>query len=754
MNTQQFNDALTTSPVYILTGWPKLPPGVLPPIICNLKGVGDGGTVKSMEFGILSAPDTQYFHWLNIHEEPHADAEGRLVVRVGEDFGLPFNGVLEPLTITASILAGYDVEGLRPGNPLDESLWLSECNVANYTQPMVADERDNGGVLNGVAQLRDANGIAVVGVDGMGGVTYLDSAPAMNPQPSSIWRDAERRGLSVAFKPESAYETVTVSWAPGLEVTAMGWWSAARDHLTAAVSIEIEAFKAPTLAGFNIPAAWAAAARAVQPVAVLVKSGGPFIGPRGGKWADPQHKIPWSPGGSSKGSTKGSADPHRLHQREKDPEAPGAWQKTYKLKDGGSVEVRYFPTPRDSDGSPKNPFEGEVHGVFRAIVEGRIVGWLNATKPPKSEHADRVAFDIETSPQHRRRGVGSAMLKAVNDHLGKKPIPSSHTLVDSDKQPTPDAQKLWASQDPAKPPKLTVSGVMRSFSIPGVGELHARVKDGALHIVDVEVKEGHRGQGHGSRLYTALARYAQTQNMELRSDATVEPGAVRSWEALGRRGFAVTKNPKAKEIEDDDEPGGLFVSGGNLQTPVYTLKPEPVGAPDLAKSEDADGSVSGCLLIPLPGDPPTVAEGVDEGAGAAGAAGAHVMVVHIKPQAPELIEAAGKAVAKVAAKWGPLRGRYGGIVETFEADGYDVHHHPVSDHNLVSFQTAVLKALKAVKGLDVSQTPKGYTPHHTIAYAESGAPEPEPMGVQDFEAPTVQWWSGDDTMLEIDLGGG
>ena len=42
---------------------------------------------------------------------------------------------------------------------------------------------------------------------------------------------------------------------------------------------------------------------------VLQKSGGPFIGPRGGKWADPEHKIPWKETGP--GAAHGGFHPHQ-----------------------------------------------------------------------------------------------------------------------------------------------------------------------------------------------------------------------------------------------------------------------------------------------------------------------------------------------------------------------------------------------------------------------------------------------------------
>ena len=45
----------------------------------------------------------------------------------------------------------------------------------------------------------------------------------------------------------------------------------------------------------------------------LVKAGGPFIGPRGGKWADAAHKIPWSVDVDVHHKIFGNADKHTYH---------------------------------------------------------------------------------------------------------------------------------------------------------------------------------------------------------------------------------------------------------------------------------------------------------------------------------------------------------------------------------------------------------------------------------------------------------
>jgi len=48
----------------------------------------------------------------------------------------------------------------------------------------------------------------------------------------------------------------------------------------------------------------------------LEKAGGPYIGPRGGKWADPQHTVPWKAGGASSGDTGGSGSSTTRHSGE------------------------------------------------------------------------------------------------------------------------------------------------------------------------------------------------------------------------------------------------------------------------------------------------------------------------------------------------------------------------------------------------------------------------------------------------------
>ena len=51
----------------------------------------------------------------------------------------------------------------------------------------------------------------------------------------------------------------------------------------------------------------------------LRKSGGPFIGPRGGKWADAQHTIPWKEGAMVPAGRFGDDPPKQAQPVKGDP---------------------------------------------------------------------------------------------------------------------------------------------------------------------------------------------------------------------------------------------------------------------------------------------------------------------------------------------------------------------------------------------------------------------------------------------------
>jgi GNAT superfamily N-acetyltransferase len=118
------------------------------------------------------------------------------------------------------------------------------------------------------------------------------------------------------------------------------------------------------------------------------------------------------------------------------------WSEQYTTDKGLDLIVRHY-APNRSD-----PFESDL-GYFTAwttddppIGVGEMV--LNDARLP--EHKGKVAFDIEVSSTYRRMGIGTVLMRAVRDKFGRQPIPSSHAYSRT-RQPSEDAQKMWASWD-------------------------------------------------------------------------------------------------------------------------------------------------------------------------------------------------------------------------------------------------------------------------------------------------------------------
>lgn len=133
---------------------------------------------------------------------------------------------------------------------------------------------------------------------------------------------------------------------------------------------------------------------------------------------------------------KATDDIQRLNWRAQRQErrTRASWRKRYPIKDG-EVEIRFYEADKT------NPF-APGYGEFYAWDGERAIGWLNAGIPELERYADKVAFDIEVSPDFRRRGVATVLLQAVKAKLHKDPIPSSHGQG-GNKQPSLDAQHLW-----------------------------------------------------------------------------------------------------------------------------------------------------------------------------------------------------------------------------------------------------------------------------------------------------------------------
>ena len=118
------------------------------------------------------------------------------------------------------------------------------------------------------------------------------------------------------------------------------------------------------------------------------------------------------------------------------------WSKQYRTDKGLDLIVRHYAPDRS------NPFESDL-GYFTAwttddppIPVGEMV--LNDAGRGLSEHRGKVAFDISVSSTHRRMGIGTVLMRAVQDKFGRQPIPSSYAYSRT-RQPSEDAQKMWAS---------------------------------------------------------------------------------------------------------------------------------------------------------------------------------------------------------------------------------------------------------------------------------------------------------------------
>lgn len=111
------------------------------------------------------------------------------------------------------------------------------------------------------------------------------------------------------------------------------------------------------------------------------------------------------------------------------------------------------------------------------------------------------------------------------------------------------------------------SGPYVTISSP-YGRIGGGVREGVLHINATEVKSEERGKGHGVTLYKAMVDHAFGRGLDVASDETVESGAAHVYQALGRRGYNVVRNPNAYEFTLDD--GSKAWSG--RRNPVFTIK--------------------------------------------------------------------------------------------------------------------------------------------------------------------------------------
>lgn len=167
-------------------------------------------------------------------------------------------------------------------------------------------------------------------------------------------------------------------------------------------------------------------------LAEYLEKAGPFIGPRGGKWADAQHKIPWKEEGPSKPTpSEGEAKPKgardinpKMRKMLRDASKPagivaggmsGTFAQVYRADDHGLLEVG-------------------AHGIYKLTAKGREAltqGWYKPIKKVKKsmDANDQLAQYLEKG--HTTVGHPYA-------HVGEED-PEQERLVEEQAAPTREA---------------------------------------------------------------------------------------------------------------------------------------------------------------------------------------------------------------------------------------------------------------------------------------------------------------------------
>lgn len=165
-----------------------------------------------------------------------------------------------------------------------------------------------------------------------------------------------------------------------------------------------------------------------EPELMKAEGGGPFIGPRGGKWADPQHTIPWEVDVTPHKALFDRAEPTKFH-----------------VKDLGNDQVRlsrhedreFGPTMhRDAVKHFVNDIEGRVelpkhdsHAAINAVIEGKAQHLGKGDDGVAYKVGDQVVKVSTTvpyqpeNPGHRHPDDAIKMLKKqveVGNKLAKK----------------------------------------------------------------------------------------------------------------------------------------------------------------------------------------------------------------------------------------------------------------------------------------------------------------------------------------------
>lgn len=130
----------------------------------------------------------------------------------------------------------------------------------------------------------------------------------------------------------------------------------------------------------------------VSPIA----KGGPYIGPHGGKWADPEHTVHWEPN-----------TPDNFHKHEP--------LSRMVLKDG--TAVRIMPPYDGRDFITGNREDAVVFGARRED-DGKSLGYVLMTRDHGSNewHVGQAAVD----PKHQRQGLNSRLMDAAYEWVKSK----------------------------------------------------------------------------------------------------------------------------------------------------------------------------------------------------------------------------------------------------------------------------------------------------------------------------------------------
>lgn len=184
-----------------------------------------------------------------------------------------------------------------------------------------------------------------------------------------------------------------------------------------------------------------------------------------------------------------------------------------------------------------------IAGGITAPVDG--LSWLmrkaGVNMPDAPVGGSNWANQLGLTPQPQNRlagligeGIGGALPSVI---AGKAPQIAGGLLKMGENAMAPSALSKQA-------------GVIRISQKPGStwlaaesenGLVGGHVRDGSLYISHSNLEEAARGKGEGIKLYQSLVDDALAKGFNVFSDSTVESPAVRMYEALGRRGYNVSR---------------------------------------------------------------------------------------------------------------------------------------------------------------------------------------------------------------------